>query len=151
MLIRINGVGTGGGGHFTTIVSVFTDVENGNANPTITILDPTITTTGVNSTVYLQGGDRYKSFLFPTETTPIETLNTFQEGTRIHWVKDLDCGITWGSDRWILDSNCSVTTANRPIYSSNTRFEGKQVYDTTINKVIVWSGTAWVNLDGTAL
>ena len=43
----------------------------------------------------------------------------------------------------------SGTTANRPTLYTNQY--GFQYYDTTLGKLILWNGTAWVNLDGTAL
>lgn len=43
----------------------------------------------------------------------------------------------------------SGTTANRPTLYTNQY--GFQYYDTTLGKLILWSGTAWTNLDGSAL
>jgi len=39
------------------------------------------------------------------------------------------------------------TTALRPTNLN----EGAVIYDSTLKKCILWNGTAWVNLDGTAL
>ncbi len=39
------------------------------------------------------------------------------------------------------------TTALRPTSIS----EGAVIYDSTLKKCILWNGTAWINLDGTAL
>lgn len=41
------------------------------------------------------------------------------------------------------------TTEQRPTLTSND--EGFQYYDSTLKKMILWNGTSWVNLDGTAL
>lgn len=41
------------------------------------------------------------------------------------------------------------TTSERP--EMNNNFTGMIYYDTTLKKCIVWSGTAWTNLDGSAL
>lgn len=38
-------------------------------------------------------------------------------------------------------------TASRP----STSFAGSVIYDSDLGKLILWNGTAWVNLDGTAL
>ena len=38
-------------------------------------------------------------------------------------------------------------TINRP----TTLSDGVIIYDSTLGKLILWNGTAWVNLDGTAL
>ncbi|MGD9580682.1 MAG: hypothetical protein AB7V50_04875 [Vampirovibrionia bacterium] len=43
--------------------------------------------------------------------------------------------------------NRADTTANRP----STPVTGQQYFDTTLAKMIVWNGTAWVNFNGTAL
>lgn len=43
----------------------------------------------------------------------------------------------------------SGTTANRPTLYTNQY--GFQYYDTTLGKLILWSGTAWTNFDGSAL
>lgn len=43
----------------------------------------------------------------------------------------------------------SGTTANRPTLYKNQY--GFQYYDTTLGKLILWSGKAWTNLDGTTL
>jgi len=41
----------------------------------------------------------------------------------------------------------AFTTALRPTYAD----EGAVIYDSTLKKCILYNGTAWVNLDGTAL
>ena len=43
----------------------------------------------------------------------------------------------------------SGTTAQRP--ASTGIYTGFQYWDTTLGKMIAWNGSAWVNLDGTAL
>ena len=43
----------------------------------------------------------------------------------------------------------SVTTASRPILTSDDA--GFTIMDKTIGKMILWNGTAWVNMDGSAL
>ena len=51
----------------------------------------------------------------------------------------------------ILDSGYLIgPTASRPV-SQATRTKGRQYFDTTLNKYICWDGTAWINVDGTAL
>lgn len=42
----------------------------------------------------------------------------------------------------------SWTSATRPTL---TGFAGSVIYDTDLAKLILWTGNAWVNLDGTAL
>lgn len=41
----------------------------------------------------------------------------------------------------------NYTTAQRPAAPN----DGTIIYDSTLKKCILWNGTAWVNLDGTAL
>lgn len=48
-----------------------------------------------------------------------------------------------------FNGNVKGSTANRP--SIGRTGSGTLYYDTTLNKYICWNGTAWTNLDGTAL
>lgn len=41
------------------------------------------------------------------------------------------------------------STSNRPILTEINK--GFQYYDSTLNKMILWNGTSWINLDGSAL
>ena len=41
------------------------------------------------------------------------------------------------------------STIERP--SLLESYDGSVIYDTTLGKLILWNGTAWVNVDGTAL
>ena len=41
------------------------------------------------------------------------------------------------------------STIERP--SLLETYDGSVIYDTTLGKLILWNGTAWVNLDGTSL
>ena len=43
----------------------------------------------------------------------------------------------------------SYTTAERPAAAGSNA--GSVIYDTTLGKLILWNGTAWVNLDGSSL
>lgn len=40
------------------------------------------------------------------------------------------------------------STANRPILTGEV---GSVIYDATLGKLIIWNGTAWLNVDGTPL
>ena len=44
----------------------------------------------------------------------------------------------------------NYTTIGRPQLEAGT-YTGSVLYDTTLGKLILWNGTAWVNLDGTSL
>lgn len=48
-----------------------------------------------------------------------------------------------------LNPPLSGATSNRP--ASSDVWAGYNYFDTTLGKSIVWNGTAWVNMDGTAL
>lgn len=56
----------------------------------------------------------------------------------------------WNGKLWnkVL-TTANYNTANRPTLNADQY--GTIIYDTTLNKYILWNGTAWVNLDGTAL
>jgi hypothetical protein len=54
------------------------------------------------------------------------------------------------ADWWPLMPAASGTTALRPA-SLASQDTGLQYFDTTLVRTIVWSGTAWINVDGTAL
>jgi len=41
------------------------------------------------------------------------------------------------------------STIERPFLLES--YNGSVIYDTTLGKLILWNGTAWVNLDGTSL
>lgn len=58
-------------------------------------------------------------------------------------------GWMWDGDKWIQLTIQSGITNLRPNLS-NTEV-GYQYFDTSLGKYICWNGTAWVNLDGTAL
>jgi hypothetical protein len=40
------------------------------------------------------------------------------------------------------------STVNRPILTGQI---GAVIYDATLSKLIIWNGTAWINVDGTSL
>jgi hypothetical protein len=61
-------------------------------------------------------------------------------GNKIVWVD---------SNGYPADAKRSGTTANRPTLTANDK--GFTYWDTTVNKMIAWNGSAWVNLDGSAL
>lgn len=42
-------------------------------------------------------------------------------------------------------------SSTRPTLSNDNLYNGFQFYDITLSKYILWNGTAWTNLDGTAL
>lgn len=56
----------------------------------------------------------------------------------------------FGNDWSIINFyNCYFSTENRPVLTNYD--EGVEIYDFTLKKKILWNGSAWVNLDGTAL
>lgn len=60
-----------------------------------------------------------------------------------------DIVISWLSMDGFSSTNHRGTTANRP--SLNSGDSGFTYFDTDFGKMIVWNGTAWVNMDGSAL
>jgi len=69
-------------------------------------------------------------------------------------------GITFQhNDDYLLNVNAAGTYFYSPIrfslYTTELRptdlVEGAVIYDSTLKKCILYNGTAWVNLDGTAL
>ena len=50
---------------------------------------------------------------------------------------------------FIINTSAKGTTTQRPTLSS--AYEGFEYYDSTLKKKVLWNGTAWVNMDGTAL
>ena len=73
-------------------------------------------------------------------------------------IDDAGFSFFW-NDVPILNVTVNVSTFKVPIrfspYTTPLRPtdipEGSVIYDSTLAKLILWNGTAWVNLDGTAL
>ena len=71
----------------------------------------------------------------------------------------INAKIYWGGAYWydVYGNNLNNVTAlrgdtnTRTAMSLDTRNEGLIFYDTTLHKYVLWNGTAWVNMDGTAL
>ena len=71
-----------------------------------------------------------------------------------NFVKDKNKYIANSQGKWILESkgveyNKYGDTSSRPQLDSS--MEGFTYYDSTLKKMILWNGSAWVNLDGTEL
>lgn len=71
-----------------------------------------------------------------------------------NFVKDKDKYIANSKGKWVLESkgveyNKYGDTSSRPQLDSS--MEGFTYYDSTLKKMILWNGSAWVNMDGTAL
>lgn len=58
-------------------------------------------------------------------------------------------GVAWRDAEGYPANKRIGITSERP--SLAPEFAGYQYCDTTLGKYIYWNGTAWVNLDGTAL
>ena len=50
----------------------------------------------------------------------------------------------------ILPQGCNITDYITATISGNYK-EGQVIYDNSLKKMKLWNGTAWVNMDGTAL
>lgn len=59
----------------------------------------------------------------------------------------VECNISDG--KYVIETSKIGNTNNRPNLDDNST--GFMYYDKTLNKLILWNGTAWVNLDGTPL
>ena len=58
----------------------------------------------------------------------------------------------WNGSQWeVLCLLNKGETTSRPTSSLTANDAGFQFFDTDLGKMIVWNGTAWVNMDGTAL
>lgn len=129
------------------------DLDNGTENIKVKSLDASlITSNGEKSLEY----DSLSSILYighyDLPTTYITSENVFID-------TDYNGGICLDQNGMTLSTaddtsiQCvspltlsSHSTAQRP-----TTLEGSIIYDTTLKKCILYNGTAWVNLDGTAL
>ena len=58
-------------------------------------------------------------------------------------------GSRWVDDAGYTPAKSSGTTSSRPTMTADDA--GFTYWDTDLGKMIAWSGTAWVNMDGTAL
>lgn len=73
----------------------------------------------------------------------------------MYYMTDNSIHAFWNGEAW-RDANGYPalkkrgTTAERPAIPSGT-YSGYTYYDTTLNKYILWNGTAWVNIDETVL
>lgn len=52
---------------------------------------------------------------------------------------------------WSINGYSIGSTNDRPVLDTHLRIKGMLYFDTDINRLIVWNGTAWVNTDGTEL
>lgn len=80
-------------------------------------------------------------------------LDVYHEPTENNWYFNIDGSFESSEIKSIVIrtqgqlSLPSYTTASRPA----SQDEGSIIYDSTLKKCILYNGTAWVNLDGTAL
>lgn len=72
---------------------------------------------------------------------------------------DFDCTIYYNGSKWVNDEGIDMTdvtsikgaTATRTAMTLSSVNAGLKYYDTDLKKYVLWNGTAWTNLDGTAL
>ena len=81
----------------------------------------------------------YGFLYYNTEVQKYNVLNTIVNGT-YNWHRIQSYPADWKT---------YGTTAERP--TPTIAWIGYVYFDTTLGKMIVWNGTAWVNMDGTAL
>lgn len=127
-----------------------------------------LTTTGkqvtliINST-YFSG---FPTTVFVEKVSIVPNANAFANRNSLSQAEDLISGIrpymAWKNSRLgyvmngrfygangLRDGALSGATADRPAMASADK--GFIFFDTTLGKSIVWNGSAWVNMDGTAL
>ena len=96
----------------------------------------------------------------------IKSIGTTEERPQKYWRTagteyydtDLNAIIVWDADneKWkYKDSGYDAVlrigeTSSRPVFEQDTN-NGFEFYDTLLCKKILWNGTQWTNLDGTAL
>lgn len=78
----------------------------------------------------------------------LDALEAIDGGTRLTALEAIGAGTRLTTLEKRLNSGRG-TTAERPVLT--TADDGYLYYDRTLLKVIVWSGTAWVNVNGTVL
>ena len=97
---------------------------------------------------------------------PIKSIGTTEERPQKYWRTtgteyydtDLNAVIVWDGDneKWKYKDNGYDAvlkvgeTSNRPVFEQDTN-NGFEFYDTLLCKKILWNGSQWTNLDGTAL
>jgi len=116
---------------------------------TVTFEDTASTTVSVSTSIIIRDAGWIQGFLKSRATTPAD-LSANSEGQSVY-LEDLDVLQTWSGDRWMFDSNHHITTANRPVYSINSKYIGRSVYDTSLQKPVWWNGTVWKDAAGTTV
>ncbi len=142
MRIRITGGGVAG--DLDTTVTALDFLAG-----TITIADA-LGADITRANTYLIGSVTGKTWLYPVATLPVASPAANDEGASVY-VKDLGAVAYWSSDKWMYGMNFADTTANRPLYSSNVRYTGCQMFDITLGIPIWWNGTVWVDATGTTV
>lgn len=115
-----------------------------------------VSTLPVGSIVTVVNGDPEKQFNIRTETylpnTGIIGVATatleLKPYEGVVFIKNADGKLLFRNDIKPLAIGRGISI-NRPTLSSSDA--GFQYYDITLSKYIIWNGTAWVNIDGTAL
>ena len=114
----------------------------------------------VNPSGIIQVADAINQFQYNdkvVDTIDSGLLSAFPASKGIgktYYATDLNKLVVLGTER-IIDSEgfyaakSKGTTEERPVLEAYA--DGVKFYDTTLKKYIVWNGTAWVNMDGTAL
>lgn len=117
---------------------------------TITLYDA-LTAAVTDRNAYVLGAVTSKQWLFPRDTLPSSPSGGSSVGSSV-FAKDKAAMATFDGTRWVYGVNLVVTTANRPNnYSSNSIDVGSQVWDSTLKKLIFWTGTTWVDAMGTGV
>ena len=72
------------------------------------------------------------------------------------YANDIQIPVLWNGTSWVgydgKDAKARFgTTLSRPVLERKSKNIGYLYFDTDLNKLICWTGKAWVNMDGTAL
>lgn len=96
--------------------------------------------------------DKSVHYSMPSSDSNFPIIDNTYQGK--NFVKDKNKYIANSEGKWVLESkgveyNKYGDTNSRPQLDSS--MEGFTYYDSTLKKMILWNGTAWVNLNGTEL
>ena len=105
-----------------------------------------------NDCLKLKTSEGVKNIQIANNVTALKALDNSSVGTMLFYKNR---PTWWDGTKWINNNGYNSeyltkgTTAQRPILTSTD--EGFEYYDSTLKKKILWNGSGWVNLDGTAL
>lgn len=115
-----------------------------------TIEDTNVTQPAISSyTATIVAENSVFNLLKNYKSTNCTFTNCIVNSTQANWT---EAGFAGSANKCIFSTPIPTigATSARPSFTSDT-LAGFQYFDTDLGKMIVWNGTAWVNMDGTAL